>query len=91
MPTTIPQGFAKLCSNLEISDLQAQTVSTRQQNVRDVVAADFSVLTSFLTGSYKRNTMIAPLIPESAFKKAREGIEEGQKSHRVDISKTEKS
>lgn len=61
MPTTIAQGFAKLCSNLEITDLQAQTVSTRQQNVRDAVGADFTVLSSFLTGSYKRNTMIAPL------------------------------
>lgn len=61
MPTTIQQGFATLCANLEISELQAQTVSTRQQNVRDAVAADFSVLNSFLTGSYKRNTMIAPL------------------------------
>lgn len=61
MPTTIAQGFAKLCSNLEITDLQAQTVSTRQQNVRDAVAEDFTVLGSFLTGSYKRNTMIAPL------------------------------
>jgi hypothetical protein len=61
MPTTIAQGFATLCTNLEISELQAQTVSTRQQNVRDAVAAAFSVLSSFLTGSYKRSTMIAPL------------------------------
>ncbi|AKC83091.1 hypothetical protein IMCC26134_10445 [Verrucomicrobia bacterium IMCC26134] len=61
MPTTILQGFAKFSSNLEITGLQAQTVSTRQQNVRDTVAAGFTVLDSFLTGSYKRSTMIAPL------------------------------
>lgn len=61
MPTTIAQAFAKFSTNLEISGLQATTVSTRQQNVRDAVAEDFTVLNSFLTGSYKRNTMIAPL------------------------------
>ncbi len=61
MPTTIAQGFATLSSNLEITDLQAGTVSTRQKGVRDAVASDFTVLQSFLTGSYKRNTMIAPL------------------------------
>lgn len=61
MPTTIAQGFAKFSANLEITDLQSGTVSTRQQNVREVVATEFTVLESFLTGSYKRNTMIAPL------------------------------
>lgn len=61
MPTTIAQGFAKFSSNLEISDLQAETVSTRQQNLRNLVASEFTVLDSFLTGSYKRNTMLAPL------------------------------
>ena len=61
MPTTIKQGFEKLRENLEITGLQEETVSTRQQNVRDVVAAGMSVLDSFLTGSYRRSTMIAPL------------------------------
>jgi hypothetical protein len=61
MPTTITSGFEKLRSNLEITGLQAGTVSTRQQNVRDAVAAEMDVLTHFLTGSYMRNTMISPL------------------------------
>ena len=61
MATTIVSGFEKLRSNLEITDLQAETVSTRQQNVRDAVAADFEVLNSFLVGSYSRDTMIGPL------------------------------
>jgi len=61
MPTTIKQGFEKLRENLEITGLQEETVSTRQQNVRDVVAAGMTVLDSFLTGSYRRSTMIAPL------------------------------
>lgn len=61
MATTISSSFQKLKENLEITDLQKSTVSTRQENVRDVVAGDMDVLDSFLTGSYARSTMIAPL------------------------------
>jgi len=61
MATTINQSFQQFKSNLETTGLQQQTVSTRQQNVRDAVAADLTVLDSFLTGSYRRSTMIAPL------------------------------
>lgn len=61
MATTIPQSFLKLRQNLEITGLQAATVSSRQNNVRNVVEKELTVLDSFLTGSYSRNTMIAPL------------------------------
>lgn len=61
MATTIKASFQTFRSNLEITSLQATTVSTRQQTVRDAVAAELDVLDSFLTGSYKRSTMIAPL------------------------------
>lgn len=61
MPTTIDAAFKKLQSNLEITSLQASTVSTRQKNVREVVEAGMTVLDSFLAGSYQRNTLIAPL------------------------------
>jgi len=61
MATTIEQGFRELRQNLEITDLQEQTVSTRQANVRKAVENDMTVLDSFLTGSYRRSTMIAPL------------------------------
>lgn len=61
MATTIPQAFQKLKSNLEITDLQEETVSTRQKSVRGVVEAGLTVKESFLTGSYSRHTMIAPL------------------------------
>lgn len=61
MATTIPQAFRKLKSNLEITGLQQSTVSTRQQNVRRVLEKDLKVIESFLTGSYSRSTMIAPL------------------------------
>src|SRR3989339_1727441 len=61
MATTITASFQKLKENLEITGLQASTVSTRQNNVRDVIKKDLSVLDSFLTGSYSRSTLIAPL------------------------------
>jgi hypothetical protein len=61
MATTITQAFAKLKNNLEITGLQRQTVSTRQANIREAVETEMEVLDSFLTGSYSRNTMIAPL------------------------------
>lgn len=61
MARLISAGFEKLRENLEITGLQASTVSTRQENVRAAVAASMDVLTSFLSGSYKRSTMIAPL------------------------------
>lgn len=61
MPTTIAQSFLTLKENLEITGLQKSTVSTRQNAVRDVVAEGLEVLDSFLTGSYSRSTMIAPL------------------------------
>jgi len=59
--TTVGASFQRLRENLEITGLQASTVSTRQNGVRDVVAKDMNVLDSFLTGSYSRSTMIAPL------------------------------
>jgi Second Messenger Oligonucleotide or Dinucleotide Synthetase domain len=61
MAQTIDGGFALLRSNLEITGLQEETVSTRQKNVRAAVEQGLEVLDSFLTGSYRRSTMIAPL------------------------------
>lgn len=59
--TTIKESFRKLRSNLEITDLQQETVSTRQKNIRDAVETELLVLDTFLTGSYSRSTMISPL------------------------------
>ena len=61
MSYTVPVGFQKLHENVEITNIQASTVSTRQQNVRDAVRKRLLVDDDFLTGSYMRNTMIAPL------------------------------
>lgn len=61
MATTIAASFERFKSNLEITGLQQSTVSTRQQAVRKAVERRLTVLDSFVTGSYKRHTMIAPL------------------------------
>jgi hypothetical protein len=58
---TIPESFKTFKSNLEITDLQAATVSMRQQSVRSAVESGLEVLDSFLSGSYARQTLIAPL------------------------------
>lgn len=61
MSTSIAASFARFKSNLEITGLQQSTVSTRQTNVRKAVEKRLTVLDSFVTGSYRRHTMIAPL------------------------------
>jgi hypothetical protein len=61
MPTTISASFEGLRANLEITSLQQSTVSIRQQNVRDAVARRLAVKDSFVSGSYRRRTMISPL------------------------------
>src|SRR5258707_15045665 len=42
MASTIAEGFEELRSNLEITDLQEETVSTRQQNVRKALEDDLT-------------------------------------------------
>src|SRR5262249_3132169 len=54
-------SFARLRSNLEITDIQSSVVSTRQQTIRRTVANGLIVVDDFLTGSYARSTMISPL------------------------------
>lgn len=61
MATTILQGFTVFRSNLEITNLQQTTASGRQGAVRKVVASGLDVNDSFLSGSYSRHTLIAPL------------------------------
>jgi len=61
MATTISLSFQKLKKNLEITGLQKNTVATSQENVRNAIAGEMDILDSFLTGSYSRSTMIAPL------------------------------
>ena len=64
MAKTVAQGFQELRSRLEITNLQSSAVSKRHQNLREILKREMPVLEDggdFLTGSYVRNTMIAPL------------------------------
>ncbi len=64
MAKTVAQGFQELRSRLEITNLQSSAVSKRHQNIREILKKELPVLEDngdFLTGSYVRNTMIAPL------------------------------
>lgn len=61
MASTVAQAFQDFKTRLEITDLQSETVSTRQKSVREVVEAGMEVADSFLSGSYARSTLIAPL------------------------------
>lgn len=61
MALTITNSFSIFKTNLEISGIQSETVSTRQKNVRAAIELGLEVENSFLTGSYMRSTMIAPL------------------------------
>lgn len=61
MATTIHQGFLELQRNLNITSIQESVLAERQQNIRRVLESEFIVVDTFLMGSYKRNTIIAPL------------------------------
>lgn len=61
MARTILESFKTFKANLEITGLQSDTVSKRQQGVRDAAKNGLDVLDSFLSGSYSRQTLIAPL------------------------------
>ena len=55
------QAFKELRVNLELTGLQEKTVAARQSNVRDAVANQLTVVDDFVTGSYRRHTLIRPL------------------------------
>jgi hypothetical protein len=61
MAITILRAFDDFKSNLEITDLQQSTVSTRQNGVRDALKNELVVIDDFLTGSYSKSTLISPL------------------------------
>ena len=64
MAKTVVQGFQELRSRLEITNLQSSSVSKRHQHIREILKKELPVLEDdgdFLTGSYVRNTLIAPL------------------------------
>lgn len=58
---TIPEAFAKFKSNLEPSQREREDASRRQKTIRGQVEEGLSVATSFLAGSYIRETAVRPL------------------------------
>ena len=58
---TRAQAFEELRSTLELTSLQETTVAERQERVRGAVANQLTVTDDFLTGSYRRHTLIGPL------------------------------
>jgi hypothetical protein len=58
---TVTAAFEGFRANLEITGLQEDVVAARQERVRAAVARGLKVRGSFLTGSYRRHTLIAPM------------------------------
>ena len=59
--TTVLKSFESFRSNLELTGLQGTVIAERQKDLRQVIGKELLVVDSFLTGSYRRNTLIAPL------------------------------
>lgn len=52
----VDDAFARLKSNLEITQTESQQASSRHQAIRDHVRAHWGLTDDFLTGSYRRDT-----------------------------------
>lgn len=61
MAKTVIQSFEDFRTKLEITSTQTGNVSTRHTNLRNNLPTHIKKLDDFLTGSYMRSTMIAPL------------------------------
>jgi hypothetical protein len=58
---TVSAACEEFRCNLKITGLQESTVAARQERVRASVGRGLTVCGSFLTGSYRRRTLIAPM------------------------------
>lgn len=58
---TVTAAFEEFRGNLEITGLQESVVAARQEKVRAAVARGLTVRNSYLTGSYRRHTLIPPM------------------------------
>ncbi|TEB09084.1 CBASS oligonucleotide cyclase [Pelotomaculum propionicicum] len=61
MATTVNNAFAVFKSRLEVTPLQAQTLSRRHVDVRGCVGKAFTIVDDFLIGSYVRDTACRPI------------------------------
>jgi hypothetical protein len=58
---SVADAFEDFRGNLEITGFEERVVAARQEKVRAAVAGGLSVGGSFLTGSYRRRTLIGPM------------------------------
>ena len=58
---SIDEAFTKFKGRLELTDIEQQDASSRQQRIRALVSSAFAVDSDFLTGSYSRDTKTKPL------------------------------
>jgi hypothetical protein len=58
---TIPEGFDKFKSRLELTDREQEDASRRHQKIREYLREQFEIERDFLTGSYARWTKTKPL------------------------------
>jgi hypothetical protein len=58
---TVTAAFEEFRGNLEVTGLEESVVAARQERVRASAACGLTVRRSFLTGSYRRRTLIAPM------------------------------
>ncbi len=84
MATTIQQSFQKLKANLEITGLQASTVSTRQNNVRDESEPVLIEKLKYLSEQKDKLNQGCPQVPRWAYNISRKGIKDGEGDYAVD-------
>jgi len=60
MPSTVRSAFQEFAARLEPTDTQRSDAATKHTGVRDCLNASLSVTKAFLTGSYRRRTIIRP-------------------------------
>jgi hypothetical protein len=58
---TVNDAFWKFRGNLETTDTEDATASSRQQKLRSQLDEAFDIITDFLTGAYRRHTKTKPL------------------------------
>lgn len=61
MPSTIDEAFVRFLSNLEIPTIDPEKISARQRGICEVLQQKIMIVNDFVSGSYARSTMIAPL------------------------------
>lgn len=60
-PYTRAQAFEQLRASLELTLPQEHVIAARQKEIREALAEELTVEADFLTGSYRRRTLISPL------------------------------